>query len=70
MVNVGSTSSGARVLEVKGDKAKFQFTQPIVAQPDEKIAISRKISQNYRLIGWGTILCGFKTNLVFKQDFK
>ncbi|PRT54123.1 Eukaryotic translation initiation factor 2 subunit gamma [Wickerhamiella sorbophila] len=58
MVNVGSTTAGARVTSVKADMAKLLLTTPACALVGEKIALSRRIEKHWRLIGWGTIKAG------------
>ncbi|ORX64057.1 hypothetical protein K493DRAFT_237564 [Basidiobolus meristosporus CBS 931.73] len=58
MVNIGSTSSGGRVLGVKGDLAKIMLTHPACTEVGEKIALSRRIDKHWRLIGWGKIKRG------------
>jgi translation initiation factor 2 subunit 3 len=59
MLNIGSTSTGAVVLSVKGDLARMRLLQPVCSGVNEKLAISRKIDQKWRLIGWGLIQHGF-----------
>jgi len=63
MLNIGSTSTGGRVLAVKkNDKgeevAKIALVTPVCTQEGEKIALSRKIDKHWRLIGWGQIRKG------------
>ncbi|KAK1380277.1 Protein-synthesizing GTPase [Heracleum sosnowskyi] len=59
MLNIGSMSSnGARLVAVKNDMAKLQLTSPVCTSKGEKIALSRRIQQHWRLIGWGTIRAG------------
>jgi len=58
MVNIGSLSTGSRVLVVKQDLAKIQVVTPVCTKEGEKIALSRKIDKHWRLIGWGEILQG------------
>ncbi|CAD5209726.1 UNVERIFIED_CONTAM: Eukaryotic translation initiation factor 2 subunit 3, X-linked, partial [Eudyptes robustus] len=58
MVNIGSLSTGGRVIAVKGDAAKIALTEPICTEVNEKIALSRRIEKHWRLIGWGTIRRG------------
>ncbi|CAD7945184.1 unnamed protein product [Amoebophrya sp. A120] len=69
MVNVGSTAVGGRILGMKDskkaedkkdavDKAKIELTNPVCAQPGDKVALSRRIEKHWRLVGWGTILKG------------
>lgn len=58
MVNIGSTSAGARVSALKADLAKLSLTQPVCTQTGEKLALSRRVDKHWRLIGWGEILSG------------
>jgi translation initiation factor 2 subunit 3 len=58
MVNIGSTSTGGRVMQVKADLAKIMLTSPACTEIDEKIALSRRIDKHWRLIGWGKIKRG------------
>lgn len=58
MVNIGSLSTGGRVLAVKVDLAKIVLTQPVCTEVNEKIALSRRIDKHWRLIGWGQIRKG------------
>jgi len=58
MVNIGSTSTGGRVLAVKNDLAKIVLIQPVCTQEGEKIALSRRVEKHWRLIGWGQIMRG------------
>mmetsp|Transcript_10289 Transcript_10289/g.7692 ORF Transcript_10289/g.7692 Transcript_10289/m.7692 type:complete len:80 (-) Transcript_10289:34-273(-) len=55
MINIGSTSLGGKIVQVKSDIAKIQFINPVCANLNDKIALSRKIVRNFRLIGWGEI---------------
>jgi len=58
MVNIGSTSTGGRVLAVKNDLAKIVLIQPVCTREGEKIALSRRVEKHWRLIGWGQIMRG------------
>ncbi|TKR93387.1 hypothetical protein L596_007854 [Steinernema carpocapsae] len=58
MVNIGSLSTGCKIIAVKGDAAKIALTDPICTEVNEKIALSRRIEKHWRLIGWGTIRRG------------
>jgi translation initiation factor 2 subunit 3 len=60
MVNIGSTSTGARILQVKGDLAKVILTSPVCTSEGEKLALSRRVDKHWRLIGWGKIRKGTK----------
>ncbi|KAF8332016.1 P-loop containing nucleoside triphosphate hydrolase protein [Cantharellus anzutake] len=64
MVNIGSTSTGGRVLSTKGDLAKIILTSPACTEIGEKVALSRRIDKHWRLlifvdaIGWGSVRRG------------
>ncbi|OQV13843.1 Eukaryotic [Hypsibius exemplaris] len=58
MVNIGSLSTGGRVLAVKADLAKISLTNPVCTEVGEKIALSRRVDKHWRLIGWGQIRRG------------
>ncbi|KAK6193421.1 hypothetical protein LQW54_012485 [Pestalotiopsis sp. IQ-011] len=58
MVNIGSTSTGAKVSAIKQDAAKLTLTSPACTNLGEKIALSRRIEKHWRLIGWATINAG------------
>lgn len=58
MVNIGSTSTGGKVLSVHADMAKIILTTPCCTEIGEKIALSRRIDKHWRLIGWGKIMRG------------
>lgn len=58
MVNIGSTCTGGKVLSVKGNMAKIFLTKPTCTEIGEKIALSRRIDNHWRLIGWGEIIRG------------
>ena len=58
MVNIGSTSTGARIVKVEGDLAKMVLTSPVCSSEGEKLALSRRVDKHWRLIGWGTIRRG------------
>ena len=58
MVNIGSLSTGGRVLAIKADLAKIMLTSPVCTEVGEKIALSRRVEKHWRLIGWGQIRRG------------
>jgi len=60
MVNIGSTSIGARILQVRGDLARVLLTSPVCTSEGEKLALSRRVEKHWRLIGWGKIRLGIK----------
>ncbi|KAG2348352.1 hypothetical protein BDR05DRAFT_944488 [Suillus weaverae] len=51
LINIGSTSTGWRVLSVKGDLAKIQLTWPASTEVGEKAALSRRVEKHWRLVG-------------------
>ena len=55
MINVGSQSLAGKVLNVKKDTVRIEFTKPVCANIGDKIAMSRRVDNNFRLIGWGEI---------------
>jgi len=68
MVNIGSTSTGGKVVKVlEGDKgeplARIVLTQPVCTEEAEKIALSRRVDKHWRLIGWGEIRRGVKIEM-------
>lgn len=50
MVNIGSTSTGGRVLAVKADLAKIVLISPVCTQEKEKIALSRRVDKHWRCV--------------------
>ncbi|KAK8806983.1 hypothetical protein WA158_003742 [Blastocystis sp. Blastoise] len=56
MINIGSTSTSGKVISLKGDKAKIALTKPVCTENGEKIALSRRVTNHWRLIGWGKIV--------------
>ena len=67
MMNIGSTSTGGRVVAVKRDLAKFSLQVPVCTSVGEKIALSRRVDRHWRLIGWGKIQAG-KTVTISNQS--
>lgn len=58
MLNIGSLSTGGRVVAVKGDMAKITLFTPVCIEIGERIALSRRVDRHWRLIGWANILRG------------
>ena len=48
MVNIGSLSTGCRVLAIKADLAKISLTSPVCTEVGEKIALSRRVEKHWR----------------------
>lgn len=68
MVNIGSTSTGGKVVKVlegpNGEPiARITLTQPVCTSEQEKIALSRRVDKHWRLIGWGEIRKGNKIEM-------
>ncbi|KAL6532479.1 Eukaryotic translation initiation factor 2 subunit 3 [Orobanche gracilis] len=63
MLNIGSMSTGARVVAVRTVFAKLQLTSPVCTSKGEKIALSRRIDRHWRLIGWGQIQAGITLDI-------
>lgn len=58
MINVGSTSVGGRVTQLKPERAKIELVAPVCTRIGDKIAVSRRVEKHWRLIGWGEIAKG------------
>nr|CAD7454919.1 unnamed protein product [Timema tahoe] len=48
LVNIGSLSTGGRVLATKADLAKISLTNPVCTEIGEKIALSRRVEKHWR----------------------
>lgn len=55
LLNIGSTTMGCKIMRLEGDNADFDLLKPCCCGKGERIAISRKVRNNWRLIGYGTI---------------
>ena len=62
MINVGSQSLGGKVILVGRESVHIELTKPVCANIGDKIAMSRRIENNFRLIGWGEIRRTFNDN--------
>eukprot|EP00897_Mesotaenium_endlicherianum_P002666 jgi/Mesen1/2427/ME000157S01564 len=69
MLNIGSMSTGARVVAVKNDLAKLHLTSPVCTKSGEKVALSRRVEKHWRLIGWGQIQAGVKLDMPTPPEF-
>jgi translation initiation factor 2 subunit 3 len=45
-----------KVVSSKSNVVKVKLSRPICAQPNARVAISRKITARWRLIGYGLML--------------
>ena len=60
MINIGSQSLAGKVISVKKESVRIEFSKPCCANIGDKIALSRRVDNNFRLIGWGEIKKCFK----------
>lgn len=60
MINVGSTGCGGKITSANPAQktTRIKLIRPVCTSPGEKVTISRKFMNNWRLIGWGTIKTG------------
>jgi translation initiation factor 2 subunit 3 len=65
LINIGSTSTGGRVLSVKADLAKIQLTSPACTEIGEKVALSRRIEKHWRLVGKHTTVLSHSSGFFF-----
>ncbi len=56
LLHVGSAVNLGKVTSTRGNVIKIKLTRPICAQPSSRVALSRKITARWRLIGYGIIL--------------
>lgn len=70
LVNIGSLSTGGRVIATKADLAKIALTTPVCTEVGEKIALSRRVDKHWRLIGWGQIFGGATIEPVIDKQQK
>jgi translation initiation factor 2 subunit 3 len=56
LINVGTARTVGIVSFVKKDKVETKLKIPVVAEKNNRIAISRLISGRWRLIGYGTVI--------------
>jgi translation initiation factor 2 subunit 3 len=56
LLHVGAAVNLGKVVSIKKDIVKVKLTRPICAQSSSRVAISRKITARWRLIGYGIIL--------------
>jgi translation initiation factor 2 subunit 3 len=68
LLNIGSTTTGAVVRRVKDENILFELVRPACCEAKERIAISRKISNHWRLIGYGEILGGKVIEPVYDME--
>ncbi|MGC8646342.1 MAG: translation initiation factor IF-2 subunit gamma [Thermoplasmata archaeon] len=55
MLNVGTTTTVGVVRSARGDVADISLKYPVIAEKNQRVAISRKIQNRWRLIGYGIL---------------
>jgi translation initiation factor 2 subunit 3 len=55
LLHVGSAVNVGKVISIKQNIIKVKLTRPICALPGSRVAISRKITSRWRLIGYGLV---------------
>lgn len=65
LLNIGSTTTGCKIVELKGSSALFSLYKPCCCEKGERISISRKIKNNWRLIGHGVIESGEEAKIIY-----
>jgi len=56
LLHVGAAVNLGKVMSIKNNVVKIKLSRPICAQPSSRVAISRKITARWRLIGYGIML--------------
>ncbi len=55
LLHIGAAVNVGKVINIKQNQLKVKLTRPICALPGSRVAISRKITARWRLIGYGLI---------------
>jgi translation initiation factor 2 subunit 3 len=55
VLNVGTSVTSGVVTSVRDDLVEISLKRPVSAEPNMKVAISRKIMSGWRLIGYGIV---------------
>jgi translation initiation factor 2 subunit 3 len=56
MVNAGAASRIGTITSARSGRTKVALKMPVCAERGSKVAISRRVANRWRLIGFGTIL--------------
>jgi translation initiation factor 2 subunit 3 len=56
LLHIGSAVNVGKVGSIKNNVIKVKLTRPVCVLPDSRVAISRKITARWRLIGYGLIV--------------
>jgi translation initiation factor 2 subunit 3 len=55
LLHIGAAVNVGKVISIKQNTIKVKLTRPVCALPGSRVAISRKITARWRLIGYGLI---------------
>ena len=55
MLSIGTATTVGVVTSARGDESEVTLKIPVCAQTEQRVAISRRISGKWRLIGYGII---------------
>lgn len=55
LLHIGAAVNVGKVINIKQNQIKVKLTRPICALPGSRVAISRKITARWRLIGFGIV---------------
>jgi translation initiation factor 2 subunit 3 len=67
LLNINFISVGGDIISIKGnnyEEINFELRKPVCIEISEKIAISRKIGNIWRLIGWGEIISNGEEDVI------
>jgi translation initiation factor 2 subunit 3 len=56
MLTCGVGRAVGKVISTKRERVELELSSPICVLPDAKIALSRLVSNRWRLIGWGSVV--------------
>ena len=75
LLHIGAAVNVGKIIAIKQNVIKVKLTRPICALPGSRVAISRKITARWRLIGYGLIVnkqmrysAGFMIPFFFKKS--
>jgi translation initiation factor 2 subunit 3 len=55
LLDVGTAPTVGRIINIKKDVAELKLTRPVCADEEARVAVSRKMTGRWRLIGYGII---------------
>lgn len=67
-INVGTFTCTTIVLDFSPTRVQLQLTEPGCANIGDHVAISRKLDNHFRLIGWGVVCSGKAATCLDKQN--